>query len=263
MAKKTSKDVIEKESEKEQDSEEDTSSALPKEKSIYVKVSDEIRDIIDKYKNKGITISSIIEDGIIMYDLFNSMGPEARAIIDRDGQDYEQRFEVIEEAVSFLEKEEDPEKMEDLELWCRARQEMSMMLIGKTTFNQMIHAAETPEDSIEKPQKKNIALDVILWLTKKPLSSLSLIEILEAIKKMWVVSNYFYLIDINELEKDTYNILMKHHQNKRYSQYWLGYFQTLFNYLNDKEDVAFKCYIEGQAFDETISLTIKELYEKN
>lgn len=232
-------------------------------KPIYVQPSESTRQIIDKWKEEeGKTISSIIEEAIEMYDAYYSMSPEIFAIFDKYKEKYGNESKIIEEAIKIFDKEHDPKKLNELDLWCRARDEMQMMLIGKTTFNQMIHAAEKDVDSIDMPQRRNIALDVILWYTKKTLKSLSLKEILMAIKKMWVVSNYFYLIEINELEKDTYNLLIKHHQNRKYSDYWLGYFLTLFNHLNDDPDVPFRCAVEGMAFDETVSLTVKELYEK-
>ncbi len=222
-------------------------------KAIYVQVSSEVREIIDKYKNEGKTISSIVEDAIKKYDEFRSLSPEAYAIIERYKDKYENEHQIIEEGIKSLVEKINPS--DEKELWCRMRDEMQMMLIGKTTFNQMLAAAESEETSLYKPQKKNVALDVILWYTGIPINKLSLQEIIEAIEKVWIVANYFYFIDAKKEEgKDEYHILFKHHQNRRYSEYWLGYFQELFT----SQDLSFECEVEGQALDESLSLTVVE-----
>ena len=244
--------------EKAESDEEDKEKEL-KEKSIYVKVSDEIREVIDKYKGEGITISSIIEEAIRFYNEYYSMSPEIVAIFDKYKDQYKTRTELIHDALKLLEKQKDPEKAEALDLWIRARDELQMMLIGKTTFKELLIAAETPEESLDKPIKRNIALDVILWYTGKPIKSLSLDEIISTIKKMWMAANYFYFVDVKKINTDQYHIIFKHHQDKRYSNYWLRYFKEVFN----AEDLSFKCTVEGEDFDETLSLTIKKLHDKN
>ena len=223
------------------------------EKSIFVKVSDETRDIIDKYKEEGITISNFIQNSIKMYHDYNSMAPEVHGIIKKYKKEDESLVSFLENAIKFY----GDQKSLDRDLWVRARDEMKMMLIGKTTFNQLIAAAESPEDARHKPQKKNVAFDLILWYTGKPINKLSPSEIINTIQKMWVVANYFYAIDVKQ-EDDEYFLLFKHRQDRRFSEYWLGYFTRLFS----SEELPFKCIVEGQAFDETISMSIKVAYEK-
>jgi hypothetical protein len=228
-------------------------------KPIYVQVSKAIREIIDKYKSEeSKTISGIIEEAIEIYDKYNSMSPEIIAILEKYKEQYENEWDLIEEAVKTFDKQKDPEMANNLDLWCRARDEMQMMLIGKTTFNQLLSAAETPEESLDKPMKRNIGLDVILWYTGKQIKNLELDEIVNAIKKVWIMANYFYFVDIKKQETDQYLLIFKHHQNRRYSNYWLGYFTELFR----SEDLSFKCVVEGEAFDETLSLTVKKLHDK-
>ena len=224
-----------------------------KDKSIFVKVSEETRDIIDKHKDEGMTISSFIQDAIKMYDDYYSMSPEVHGIITKYKQEDESLVSFLEKAIKFY----GDQKSLDRDLWVRARDEMKMMLIGKTTFNQLIVAAESPKDAREKPFKKNIAFDLILWYTGKPLKKLSPLEIMHTIQKMWVVANYFYAIDVKQ-ENDEFFLLFKHRQDRRFSEYWLGYFTTLFN----SEELPFKCIVEGQAFDETISMIVKVAYDK-
>jgi len=242
---------------------EDQESALSetresKEKSIYVKVSDETREIIDSYKDEGKTISSIIEEAIKIYNDLYSISPDVQAILENYKTESGSKIKNMEEAITVLNSDKSRLRSEELDLWCRARDEMKMMLIGKTTFNQLLTAAETPKESLAKPQKRNIALDTILWYTGKPIRNLSLEEIVNAIQKVWIVANYFYFIDVKKESADQYHIIFKHHQNKRYSNYWFGYFKELFH----SEELSFKCAVEGETFDETLSLTVKMLHNK-
>ncbi|MHA1106225.1 MAG: hypothetical protein ACTSPN_11000 [Promethearchaeota archaeon] len=226
-----------------------------KSKPIYLKVSDATRMIIDKYKDLGLTISNLIRDAIKMYDDHNSMAPEAQGIIKK----YKNQEESI---VNFLErvlKYYDDLMNVDRDLWIRARDEMKMMLIGKTTFNQLIRAAAEPSTALDKPFKKNVSFELIMWYNNaRPLKSLTIEEIIHTIQKIWVVANYFYSIDINKDAKDEYHMLFRHRQNKRYSEYWLGYFTELFH----SKDMPFQCVLEGQTYDESLSITIKVAYEK-
>ena len=228
--------------------------AESKDKPIYVKVDETTRNIIDKYKDLGTTISNLVKDAVEMYDEYNSMSPETKAVIDTYKEDDEMLITFLERAINYYGQQ----KNLDRDLWVRTRDEMKMMLIGKTTFNQLIAAAESPKDALEKPFKKNVAIDLILWYTGKPLKSLKLEEVITTVQKIWVVANYFYKIDVHQ-EEDEFHLLFKHRQNKRYSRYWLGYFSELFN----SEDLAYKCITEGQTFDETLSMTIKEAVKKD
>jgi len=222
----------------------------PKDKAIYVKVNEETRDLIDKYKIQGTTISDLVKNSVKCFDDFNSISPEILAIIEKYKEEDELNIKFIEKAIKYFGEQ----KNLDRDLWVRARDEMKMMLIGKTTFNQLIRAAEEPKDSLEKPFKKNVAIDIILWYNdSRPLKSLTPEEIIFTVQKMWVVANYFHTIDVHKEGEDQFDMLFRHRQNKRYSAYWLGYFTELFK----SEEMPFKCEVEGQAFDETLTLTIK------
>ncbi|MBY8991863.1 MAG: hypothetical protein KGD58_14055 [Candidatus Lokiarchaeota archaeon] len=226
-----------------------------KDKPIYVKVSDETRGLIDKYKVQGTTISDLIRNAIKCYDDFNSISPEIHATIEKYRENSESDISFIERAIRYF----GDQKNIDRDLWIRARDEMKMMLIGKTTFNQLIAAAEAPQDSLEKPWHKNVAIDIILWYNEaKPLKSLSIEEIISTIQKMWVVANYFHTIDVVKAGEDEFHVLFRHRQNKRYSSYWLGYFTELFA----SDEISFKCTVEGHSFDESLSLIIKIGYKK-
>lgn len=227
-----------------------------KDKPIYVKVSDETRSLIDKYKEKGTTISDLVKNAVKYYDDFNSISPEMHANIEKFKEVDESLISFIERAIKYY----GDQKEINRDLWVRARDEMKMMLIGKTTFNQLIAAAEAPEESLKKPWRKNVAIDLILWYNEaKPLKSLSIEEIINTIQKMWVVANYFHTIDVVKESADEFHLLFRHRQNKRYSSYWLGYFTELFT----SEEIPFKCQVEGHSFDESLSMTIKIGYKKD
>ena len=226
-----------------------------KDKPIYVKVSDETRGLIDKYKVQGTTISDLIRNAIKCYDEFNSISPEIHATIEKYREENESDISFIEHAIKYF----GDQKNLDRDLWVRARDEMKMMLIGKTTFNQLIAAAEAPQDSLEKPWHKNVAIDLILWYNEsQPLKNLSMEEIIKTIQKIWVVANYFHTIDVVNESEDEFHVLFRHRQNKRFSSYWLGYFTELFT----SEEMPFKCQVEGHVFDESLSLIIKVGYKK-
>jgi len=226
-----------------------------KDKPVYIKVSDETRNLIDKYKEKGTTISDLVKNAIKCYDDFNNISPEINAIINKYKKEDQSTMDFIEFAIKYY----GDLRALDRELWIRARDEMKMMLIGKTTFNQLIAAAEAPEDAISKPWRKNVAIDLILWYNNsKPLKTLSMQDIICTVQKMWVVANYFHTIDVKKESEDTYHLLFRHRQNKRYGIYWLGYFTELFT----SEEMPFKCEVEGQAFDESVSMSIKIAYKK-
>ncbi|NVM35159.1 MAG: hypothetical protein HWN81_06155 [Candidatus Lokiarchaeota archaeon] len=226
-----------------------------KDKPIYVKVSDDTRSLIDKYKDTGTTISDLVKNAVKCYDDFNSISPEVQATIKKYKNEEESEISFVERAIKYYGEQ----KNLDRDLWVRARDEMKMMLIGKTTFNQLIAAAKAPEESLEKPWHKNVAIDLILWYNEsKPLKSLTIEEIIKTIQKMWVVANYFHTIDVKKESEDQFHLLFRHRQSKRYGIYWLGYFKELFT----SEEMPFKCEVEGQAFDESVSITIKVGYKK-
>lgn len=221
-----------------------------KDKPIYVKVSDETREIIDKHKEIGTTISNLIRDAIKMYDAYSSMSPEVHAIIEKYKENDESEVSFLQRVIKYYGEL----KMADRDIWIRARDEMKMMLIGKTTFNQLIHAAAEPQDALERPFKKNVAMDLIMWHNNsRPVKTLSIDQIIKTIQKIWVVANYFYTIDVTQIDQNKYHLLFRHRQNKRYSEYWLGYFTELFK----SPEMPCKCEIEGATYDESISITIK------
>ncbi len=129
---------------------------------LFTEIKHNTRDLIDELKvREDTTIGHIIEKSIQTYIDFKSMSPEVQTLIEKYTKIYGNRSDVIEDAMRILDGQKNPMNSKELELWCRARDELQTMLIGKTTFHQLLAAAEKPEKSLEMPAKKNIGLDVI------------------------------------------------------------------------------------------------------
>ena len=232
-----------------------------KDKSIYVKVSEETRNIIDKHKESDkLTISQIIADAVKLYDEYKSLPADLKALIANTKDEHGGRaMKVIEEALTMFAEENDPNKSLGKELWNRAREELNMALIGKTTFNQLINAAAAPKDSLHKVQKRNVGFDILLWYTQKPIKSLTFEEMIDAIKIVWEAANWFYSVEYSKESEDQYHMMFRHHQNRNYSEYWAKYFIEMLS----SEELSFKCIVETQSFEETLSLIIKKGFVKN
>ena len=228
-----------------------------KDRSIYVKVSEETRNIIDKHKDiDKMTISQIIADAIELYDEYISLPADLKAVIENFKEEYGgNEMKVIEEALKVFAEERNPEKSLDKDIWNRARDELNMALIGKTTFNLLISAAAAPKDGLYKVQKRNVGFDVILWYTKKPIKSLTFEEVIIAIETVWEAANWFYSIEYTKESDHQYYMIFRHHQNKNYSDYWGKYFKEMLT----SEELSFRAVVEIQSFEESLSLVIKKV----
>lgn len=233
--------------------------------SLYVQIQKEIKDTLEKLKEReGTTQSTIIEQAITFYHSYSSMPQHIKNLIRLYAGEYgnseflDNQIKAISDIVEKYNESKTEEKSSEIDIWLRAKKERGMMLIGKTTFNQLIAAAEDEQRALDKPQEKNNALDVIIWYTGKPLRILSLEEILDAIKQVYTVANYFDRIEIRERTANIYDLMLYHQQDFKFSDYWLGYFRILFNNLNKSEVVPFECEFKGEAHQQTISVSIKE-----
>lgn len=222
---------------------------------IYTKVTEKTREIIDRLKEEGKTISYIINSAIDIYDIYNSAPKEVKDFVDDYKEEYGGRKNVVIEAVKFLESQKHREKADGMDLWGRAKEEMNVMLISKKLFTQLITMIKNPTNNVNQISMKNLALDPILWFTGKPIKNLTLEEILNAIKKIWIIFNYFSLIDINKESPNQYYVIFSHRQNKYYSNFWLNYLNNIFN----SDNFSFKCKAIGDAYEETLSLTITKI----
>ncbi len=154
------------------------------------------------------------------------------------------KAKVIEESVEFYKKYKKNWTPEQ-QIWNRARIELNMFLVGKTTFMSYISG------NSEKAWKNNIATEVIEWITGKNIEKLSLEEILNAIKDMWMSANYFNQIKIINVSKERYKMIFNHHiLERKYSEFWANYFKT---WLENNR----KCNTEILIRNESFTIIIK------
>ncbi len=157
---------------------------------------------------------------------------------------------VIEEAVDLIKIRDhllDDIKKSDLDeykLWHLMRSDFSMVAVGRTTFMSFIDKIPT------EPQENNNCIELIEWFhNNKNISTLTLYEILEAIKSIWIAGNYFENIQIksqDESEKipkygKKFEIAFFHNYNQiKYGKYWSQYFKTVL----EKEPINCVCEIQ-------------------
>ena len=157
---------------------------------------------------------------------------------------------VIEEAVDLIKIRDhllDDIKISDLEeykLWHLMRSEFSMVAVGRTTFMSFIDKIPT------EPQEHNNCIELIEWFhDNKTISTLTLYEILTAIRKLWIAGNYFENIQIksqDETEKNPkygkkFEMAFFHNYTQiKYGKYWSQYFKTVL----EKEPINCECEIQ-------------------
>ena len=152
---------------------------------------------------------------------------------------------VIVKAIELLDHHYNPEKNDELTVWCRARSR-NMVLVGKTTFLAYISGKS------ENAYTNNIAIEAIEWYLNKKIEFMSLDEFCKGIQGMWQAANYFYKIIIDSTEGN--NLFMEFFHDlhsKKYSRFWAGYFKSILT-------SNWKCEIDFSARTESFYLIIKE-----
>ena len=186
-------------------------------------------------------------------DLHTKISANASAILerclgltDKNGKKiYKNKAHVIEKALEMLDQFYAPENGELKAVWQRARDELNMVLVGKPTF--LSYITKDYHEAI----RKNIAADIIMWFKRKPVDEMTVEEILDAIKNVWVAANYFTKIDIERGDEGSYGLYLYHDfHNKQYSEYWGMYFKKLLNDLKD-------CDVEVFTQMESLMMRIK------
>ena len=240
---------------KDTDPKEELEDKKKKDQYIYAKISDETRQKIDALKEEGKTISYIIQSAVDIYTIYNSTPKEIKEFVyaheDEFGGQKNIAIEALRQFISNFQRD----MSSDEGLWIKARDQMNVMMVGKKFITQLINAADIKGFELKKPQIRNLAIDPLLWYSGKPIKELSLEEFLNAIKRIWVVFKYFNLIDVKKQSEKNYYIMFNHRQNKSYSNFWLKIFKELFTL----DEFAFNVVVEGEAYEETLSLTIKEV----
>ncbi|MFX1238473.1 MAG: hypothetical protein ACFE8P_12235, partial [Promethearchaeota archaeon] len=179
-------------------------SGIEEKKTIHTTISKESSNILEKYAS-----------------LKNDTGEKI----------FGNKSKVIEHALKLLDERFNPKKGDLKTIWKRAKEELNMVLVGKTTFLAYISGDHT------KAFKENIAIDILEWYARMSIEDMDLNELVESIKNVWIAANYFYKIDVEIGNKGSLQISFYHDMHSiKYSEYWGNYFSTLFQY-HKKSDV--------------------------
>ncbi|MHA1264769.1 MAG: hypothetical protein ACTSRS_05985 [Candidatus Helarchaeota archaeon] len=153
---------------------------------------------------------------------------------------YESKSAIIEHALILLHKFHNPEQNDILSLWTLFRDELDMVAVGKTTFLSYI-SGDTGQ-----AYKKNIAIEILEWYKKRPISELSLEELLNAIKDVWIAANYFTKVEIEKGSQGSYQMYFFHNlRNPRYGEFWSQYFTEL---LEKNKSCEIEYFIRYESF---------------
>ncbi|MFX1257426.1 MAG: hypothetical protein ACFFAN_06190 [Promethearchaeota archaeon] len=155
------------------------------------------------------------------------------------------KSKVIEKALELLDNHYYPVKADLIKVWCRARAELNMLLVGKTTFLSYIKGKK------EEAYSKNVAIEVIEWYLGKRKDEMDLEDFLNGLKGMWHVANYFYNIELEKNEKGAFQMKFKHDLTENYSSFWAEYFKMLL-------ENQWNCSVEAFVRNESFYLIIKE-----
>ncbi|MBN1801849.1 MAG: hypothetical protein JW891_10105 [Candidatus Lokiarchaeota archaeon] len=184
---------------------------------LHTTISKEKEDILNKYVN-----------------LIDTYGNEI----------YGNKSRVIEKALELLYNYHNPEIEDCQTIWNRTRNELGMVLLGKTTFLALLSG------DYKQAFKENNVLELIEWYNEKLIDDISLEELLEAIKDLWVVLNFFNKIRLHKGSKGNY-IMSFHHdfQSKEYGKFWGGFFNIFLLFQKD-------CNVEYFIRDSFVRLVI-------
>ena len=144
---------------------------------------------------------------------------------------------VIEQAVDLiiirdhLLDDVNKSKLDAYKLWHLMRSDFSMVAVGRTTFMSLIDKIPT------EPQENNNCIELIEWYyNNKTISTLTLHEILVAIRSIWIAGNYFEKIQLKQQDESEnikkygkkFEIAFFHNYNQiKYGKYWSQYFKTV------------------------------------
>lgn len=154
-------------------------------------------------------------------------------------EEFGSKSAVVDAAIKTLKKNKEPKLEEQRKIWCRARDELNMLLVGKTTFLNYI------KGNVEEAYTKNIAVESIEWYMGKRIDDMTLQQFLEGLKGMWSAANYFYNIELEKNEKGTFQMRFNHDLTKDYSNFWAKYFEKL---LKDNWGCFVESFIRNESF---------------
>ena len=170
---------------------------------------------------------------------------ESYEILEQYREELGSKSAVVDAAIKLLKKFKEPRLEDQRKIWCRARDELNMLLVGKTTFLNYI------KGNVKEAYIKNIAVESIEWYLGKRIEKMTLQDFLDGLKGMWLVANYFYNIELEKNRKGTFQMRFNHDLTKEYSIFWAQYFEKL---LIDN----WGCFVESFIRNESFYLIIKE-----
>lgn len=170
---------------------------------------------------------------------------ESYEILQQFEEEFGSKSAVVDAAIKSLKKFKEPQLEDQGRIWSRAREELNMVLVGKTTFLNYI------KGEVEEAFTKNIAVESIEWYLGKRIELMKLQEFLNGLKGMWQVANYFYNIDLEKNDKGTFQMRFNHDLTKEYSDFWARYFEKL---LKDN----WRCFVEAFIRIESFYLIVRE-----
>ncbi|MBN1801850.1 MAG: hypothetical protein JW891_10110 [Candidatus Lokiarchaeota archaeon] len=142
-------------------------------------------------------------------------------LLDKNGNEiYGNKSKVIEKALELLDNYHNPVNEKSQNIWNRGRNELKMVLISKKSFLGLLLGG------FKQGFKENNALEIIEWYKQKRVDDMDVIELLRAIKDMWIASNLFYRIVIHKRTGGKY-IMDFHHEfySKEFGRFWGEYFK--------------------------------------
>ena len=197
-------------------------------KAIHTTISSEYFAKLENLKkDKKKTKSKILEDALDLYEKYHESGQDA-----------------FEDAMELYEKFQHPEKDDVQNIWMRFRTELDMVSVGKTTFLAYISG------DYSKAIKENVSVEILEWYLGKTIDKMSLEEVLNGIKDLWMAGNYFNQVDIVKNKEGAYMMSFHHDfRSKRYGEFWGEYFSEL---LRQHQ----KCRVEIFIRNESLVLNI-------
>ncbi len=171
--------------------------------SLHSKISEKYRPILKKLALSYGSIQKVIEEAIELIQIKNSMNDKFEN-------------ETIERS-----------KMDEYRLTHLMINNFKMLAVGRKTFLSYI------DNLPETPIKENNAIELIEWFydNKFHISTLSLLQILIALKKIWIAGKYFTSVQIQThpieeiIDQNRYKIVFTHDFNENFGTYWTSYFQ--------------------------------------
>ena len=129
---------------------------------------------------KELEISKLCNGKRTVQDIYEELSDTYSDIEDKDGNKiFGKKSKIIERALELLDNYFNPKENDIDVIWCRAREELNMLLVGKTTFLSYITGNR------KKVYSDNIAIEVIEWYIGKRKEEMDLEVFLKGLKGMW------------------------------------------------------------------------------